>query len=262
MTDPVAAPRTAMLCGPWASVADLPESMLGDKAPDQWERWLLVASEILFGLSGEQWRGVGCTFSAELRGHPPEQGSGAWPYYRSWGMTNTSPAYWWYPLGAVAWFPIYREVVPRPYAVRLPHDEVTEILSVTVNGTALDPSLYRLARGNWLERTDGLAWGQWFDQTVVSYSYGRPPPESGVQAVIVLANEIGKAECGDKDCRLPKRVTSITRQGVSIAVIDSMDFFKIGKTGLADVDMWLTSVNPKARRRRAQVWSPDIPRMR
>jgi hypothetical protein len=251
-----------MLCGPWATVEDVPEKWRGDKADDQWARWLLVASETLFHLSGEKWRGAGCTYTAELRGHPPEQGSGAWPYYRSWGMTHSSPSYWWFPLASVAWWPVYRETDPMPYAVRLPHDEVTEIVSVTMNGTALDPTTYRLARGNWLERTDGRSWTAWFDHLVVEYGYGNAPTEAGVQACLTLANEIGKAECGDNTCRLPKRVTSITRQGVSIAVIDSMDFFKIRKTGLPDVDLWLTAVNPNGRQRRARVLSPDIPRAR
>lgn len=249
-----------MLCGPWATFADVPADLVGDKTQQQWEGWLLQASEILFGLSGERWSGVGCTYTAELRGAPPEQGSGAWPYYRSWGMTNTSPAYWWFPLASVAWFPVYRAVDPVPYAIRLPHDEVTEITEVLINGVAFTD--YQLVRGNWLERTDGRGWHRFFDQTTITYAYGTPPTEGGVQAAICLANEIGKAICGDDTCRLPKRVTSITRQGVAIAMIDSMDFFKIRKTGLADVDLWLTSVNPNGRRRAARVMSPDIPRAR
>lgn len=256
MTDP--APRTAVLCGPWATTADVPESVRGTATDEDWERWLLMASVILYRLSGEQWRGVGCTYTATLRGRPPQQGSGAWPYYRSWGMTNTSQAYWWYPLSSVAFFPVYRETVPVPYAVRLPHDEVSSITSVTINGVAFTD--YQLVRGNWLERTDGRGWQRFFDHVSVTYAYGSAPDETGVSAAVTLANEIGKAERGDSSCRLPKRVTSITRQGVSIAVIDSMDFFKIGKTGVPEVDLWLTSVNPKARRRRAMVFSPDIPR--
>ena len=95
----------------------------------------------------------------------------------------------------------------------------------------------------------------------LTYTYGSAPDETGVSAAVSLASEIGKAETGDSSCRLPKRVTSITRQGISVAVIDSMDFFKISKTGIPEIDLWLTSVNPKARRRRARVFSPDIPRM-
>lgn len=249
-----------MLCGPWATLADVPDTVLGIGTEEQWAGWLLQASEILFNLSAQQWSGVGCTYTAELRGHPPEQGSGAWPYYRSWGMTNTSPAYWWYPLGAAAFWPVYRETTPVPYAVRLPHDEVTEIMSVTINGQAFTD--YALVRGNWLQRTDGRGWGRWFDDTVVVYAYGSAPTEAGVAAAVSLGIEIGKAATNDSTCRLPKRVTSVTRQGMTIAVIDSMDFYKQGKTGVPDVDLWLTAVNPKQRRRRARVFSPDIPRAR
>lgn len=256
------APRTSVLCSAWAGLDDIPESIRANFADDQWTRWLLVASEVLYELSGQQWRGAGCTYSATLRGRPPEQGSGAWPYFRSWGMTASSQSYWWMPLGLVAWWPRFRATTPRPYAVKLPHDQVSSITNVSIGDTVVDPSVYRLAAGGWLERTDGHSWLHWRDELVVTYTYGSPPTEAGVQAAVTLANELGKAECGDATCRLPKRVTSIARQGMTIAVIDSMDFFKIRKTGIADIDLWLTAVNPDGRKRRARVISPDIPRAR
>jgi hypothetical protein len=262
VTEPSPAPRTQVLCSAWATRGDLTDAQLALGTDEDWDRWLLVASEILYELSGRQWRGTGCTYTAALRGHPPEQGSGAWPYYRSWGMTRTSPAYWWFPLSLGGFWPVYRPTEPRPYAVKLPHDGVSAITSVTVGGVALDPSAYRLAAGSWLERTDGHSFAHWLDTLVIEYEYGRAPSASGVGAAIALAWELGKSEVGDSTCRLPKRVTSISRQGLSVAVIDSMDFFKIRKTGLADVDLWLTAVNPDGRKRRARVISPDIPRAR
>lgn len=248
-----------MLCGAWATPDDVPERWRGDLSTDQWEGWLLTASEILFNLSGQQWSGVGCTYAAELRGRPPEPGSGAWPYYRTWGLGATGPGYWWWnSFVGFAWFPQYVGPQPMPYAVKLPHDQVAEIESVTINGALF--SAWQLVRGSWLERTDGDRWDKFLDTTVVTYLYGIAPPQGGVEACVKLAIEMMKYETGDATCVLPRRITSMTRQGVSIAVIDPMKFLDIGRTGVYGVDLWLVSVNPKNRRRRARVWSPDIPR--
>lgn len=255
----VPAASSSSLCGAWANPADVPVRWRETHTDEQWENWLWQASEVLYHLSGERWSGVGCTYTAELRGRPPAPGTGAWPYYRSWGLSASGPAYWWWSDAVqFAWHPAYRGMDPQPYAVKLPHDEVQTINSVTINTVAF--TAYRLVRGSWLERTDGQAWQRFLDDTVVAYTYGTPPDRGGVNACVWLAHELGKFECGDTSCRLPKRVTSITRQGVSIAVIDSMKFFEIRKTGLYEVDQWLTAVNPAGRQRRARVWSPDIPR--
>src|SRR3546814_4772015 len=45
-----------------------------------------------------------------------------------------------------------------------------------------------------------------------------------------LANELAKAACNDKSCGLPQRVQSITRQGVTVAVLDSFDDIDTGHT--------------------------------
>jgi hypothetical protein len=248
-----------MLCGAWATPDDLPENWRDNASDAQWERWLMLASEILFTLSGQQWSGAGCMYVADLRGRPPAQGSGAYPYYRTWGLAPSGPGYWWWnSMVGFAWFPQYLGPMPMPYAVKLPHDQITEVEQVTINGELF--TAWMLSPGGWLERTDGDRWQKAFDDTQVTYTYGTPPPEGGVTAATQLANEIRLYECGDNSCQLPKRVTSITRQGMTIAVIDPMNFFKIGRTGIYAVDLWLVSVNPSSRMRRARVFSPDLPR--
>jgi hypothetical protein len=253
------APRSQILCGAWATPDDVPEQWRGEEADDQWASYLLQASEILYKLSGEQWAGVGCSYTAELRGRPPEQGSGAYPYYRQWGLSPSGPGYWWWnSMVGFAWFPQYMGLLANPYAVKLPHDQVTAIEQVTINGEIF--SSWRLSPGGWLERTDGDRWSKVFDDTLIQYTYGEAAPESGVAACVELAHELNLFSCGSADCRLPERVTSVSRQGVSIAVVDPMDFFKIGRTGLYKVDLWLSAINPASRPRRARVFSPDIPR--
>ena len=60
--------------------------------------------------------------------------------------------------------------------------------------------------------------------------------------------------------KLPKRVTNVTRQGLSMVVLDPMDFLDDGKTGVYEVDLFLKAYNPAKLQRRATVMSPDIGR--
>lgn len=147
----------------------------------------------------------------------------------------------------------------RPVSVRLPHDDVTAVTAVT-----LDSDLFTGWRldGAWLTRTDGEGWPMCGERARVGYTYGSPPPQAGVLACVELAVELGRATATtpDKPCQLPKRVQSITRQGISFAALDDMEFLDRGLTGLYTVDLWIKSVNPAGRRQRAQVWSPDLPR--
>jgi hypothetical protein len=252
------APQSQELCSAWATPDDVPETYRGNVSDAQWIMWLMFASETMFRLSGQQWSGGGCTYTAELRGAPPEPGSGAWPYYRTWGLSPSGPAYWWWNsfLG-FAWFPQFAGPVSSVYAIKLPHDEITEVTAVLINGEPF--SSWQLVRGSWLERTDGDRWGKSTDTTLVTYGYGVAAPAGGVNAVVQLAVEIMKWQTQDNSCRLPKRVTSITRQGVSLAVIDPMRFLDKGRTGVYEIDLWLAAVNPQGRQRRGRVWSPDIP---
>lgn len=144
-----------------------------------------------------------------------------------------------------------------PVAVKLPRDHVTAVTAVTVNGESF--AAYRLPGSGWLERTDGKAWEVCGDVTSVSYTWGVPPPESGKRAAVVLAVEFALAWNNDSTCQLPQRVQSVTRQGISVAVLDPQEFLDKGRTGLYLVDLFLSAANPHGLRRRARVWSPDIP---
>ena len=85
---------------------------------------------------------------------------------------------------------------------------------------------------------------------------GIPVPSAGQHAAGVLACELWKSMTSQA-CRLPQRVTDITREGVSMTVLDPQDFLDEGKTGLPEVDQFLSAVNPAGRRGVAYVWSPD-----
>lgn len=96
----------------------------------------------------------------------------------------------------------------------------------------------------------------------VSYVYGTNPPAAGRLAARTLANELLLAINNSNQCRLPDRVTAVTRQGISYTVLDSQDFLEQGRTGLYEIDLFLKTVNPDNARKKSRVFSPDLPRAR
>lgn len=252
----VSAPTSAVLCSSWANYVDVPERMrdaLPGLTSEDWQRNLMLASELLWMYSGRRWYGIGCTETAVLRSMPPQQGRGDYPYHTSWGRCGC----WFAPVNYAEMHGMAYRHRPMPYAVTLPRTPVTNILSVTIDGQAFTE--YELLHNGWLTRLDGKAWNVCGDDTIITYTYGAPPPEGGKQAAIMLAFELGKEQVGDANCRLPKSVVSETRQGVTIQRQAATDFQALYRTGLPEVDRWLTAVNPQSRPSRARIWSPDIP---
>jgi hypothetical protein len=244
-----------LLCSSWASMADVPEEHVELVTAAEWDDLLLWASEILWALSGRQWSGgaASCEAVAELRTCPPTPGTSSWPFEAEWCCG-------WWPASGYPWHlgEGYRRAPVSSYAVRLPHDEVVSVQSVTVAGEVF--TSWRL-EGAWLERTDCHDWSVCAGRpVVVAYTWGFTPPSGGVRSVVALAVEAAKQRHGDSSCRLPRRVVSVTRQGVTMALIDPMTFLEKGLTGVPEVDLWISSVNPSRRARRGSVWSPDMPR--
>lgn len=142
-------------------------------------------------------------------------------------------------------------------------------------GTAvLDPARYRIDDYRWLVRLpnpDGsrpgwpccqaleLAAGE-PDTFEVTFTYGVGPPPMGVRAANVLACQLALACTGGDGCRLPQRVTSITRQGLTMVLLDPFLFLERGRSGLYEVDLFLATYNPSGIRRRAQIVTPGQPR--
>jgi len=91
----------------------------------------------------------------------------------------------------------------------------------------------------------------------VTLTYGRPVPELVLLGAAEMACEIIKS-CVNKPCRLPQRISSVTRQGVSVSFLDTMDFLSEGLTGLYFVDLAARVYNPRRLARRPAVFSPDV----
>jgi hypothetical protein len=124
---------------------------------------------------------------------------------------------------------------------------IVEINSVTIDGVDLVPTAYRLDNKRWLIRQDGNPWplvnnldldttqvGTW----KVNYVRGIPVPIGGQVAAGILACEFAKAAMNDANCALPSRVQTITREGVTIGIIDSFADISKGATGIWAIDSW------------------------
>lgn len=143
---------------------------------------------------------------------------------------------------------------------------VRSITEVKIDGVVLADTEYRVDEQRWLVRKNGSRWPacQALDLDddqpgtfSVTYVYGKNPPESGQRAALQLACEIFKS-CTDQDCALPTGVTRVTRQGITFErSFLQRDAGGIWRSGLAQVDLFLNTVNPHGIPRRATFWSPS-----
>jgi hypothetical protein len=252
------------LCADWIVEADLDDCHTDAAAASATikAQAITAASEILYSLSGSKWPGV-CEETIR-----PCMNMGS-----SWFAAMWPSAYSWWPAD---W--------PTPPAacqcssgggcgcgdvpqISLGRDDVTEVTDVTINGVMLAGTSYRLDEQYWLVRTDGSGWpccqnlandpGE-ADTWTVTFSYGAEPPEAGKLAATSLAAELILGCVGSSDCRIPNRATTVTREGVTYALLDPQPFLEQRRTGLYEVDLWLAAVNPASNVRRARIFSPDL----
>ena len=138
-----------------------------------------------------------------------------------------------------------------PSALRLP-GPVVSITEVKIDGAVVPAGQYRLDYRNVLIRNGGLTWPVTqqlladADSDVntfqISYERGVPVPIGGQLAAGRLACEMAKAYVLDASCKLPQRVQTVTRQGVTVGFTDAFDGLDKGRTGLWEIDSWLASV--------------------
>lgn len=221
-----------------------------------------VATEILWALSGRQFG------TCDVKIRPCRRSCANAP----WGWNELMPGGSWLQptLYAGQWYNIVcgncsgsdcscssisEVILPAP---------ATEIVAVKVDGMALLPGEFRLDDNRFLVRLDDVwPWcndlsrddteiGTWS----VTARFGRTVPEGGALAVGELACEINKAING-VDCRLPRQVSQLARQGVTITFPDTTSLFKQGRTGLYLTDMFIAAWNPTGLRSPSRVYSVD-----
>lgn len=151
---------------------------------------------------------------------------------------------------------------PHPHQ-RIPLEApVGQIVEVRIGGTVLDPLAYRVDSGV-LVRTDGAEWPRRQDLISASgpdvfevvYYRGYRAGLLVQRAVAALAAEFYLSFSGDRKCRLPERVTAITRQGVSFQMPATV--FEDGRTGIREVDLVLRRYNPNGLSQPPVIASPD-----
>lgn len=238
---PAAPGATDGACTPWITAADV-ERLTGCSEVAEDEPLIQVAADVLYKLSGERFPGV-CsqTVNPGVYCHCDTPHAGCCDGVRH------------LVLGATP---------------------VREILAVRLDGVTLDPSEYR-AHGSRLYRLPDSnghrqVWpccrrpDQVPDERIeVEFTYGEQPPPAGVLAAATLACELIRAKEADGDdnqCRLPQRVQTITRQGVTMALLDPMSFLENGRTGIYEVDLFLSAYVDSGGARRSGVVNPDTPR--
>lgn len=136
-----------------------------------------------------------------------------------------------------------------PRQIHLP-GPVQSVDAVTIAGVVQDSSTYVLEDnvlyrkgGIWPRQDLGRPLGEPFTWSV-DYQKGIPVPSGVDKLTGQLAQEFLYAVSGNNKCRLPRNVTAVARNGVTYMVYDPATFYTSGKTGLAEIDMWLAAVNP------------------
>lgn len=133
---------------------------------------------------------------------------------------------------------------------------------VMIDGVVIPSSAYHVQSRRLLVRTDGTCWptcvtfGAAVPGFQVSYSKGDPIPPAVTFAAEKLACEYAAA-CVSGPCALPERLTSLTRQGVSVEVAADNDDVWTMLTGIPLVDRVIASENPGRLHSRPLVLSPD-----
>ena len=131
---------------------------------------------------------------------------------------------------------------------------VVSIEQVLVEGRPVDPANYTIEGGAYLvSKTD--PWPVCGNFTVDYYS-GYPVSKEGQYVAGILAEEFLKGMDNPAKCRLPRGVTEINRQGVTISI--EAGLFPDGMTGLPEVDAFIYLWNPNGLKTRPRVYSPDL----
>lgn len=251
MSDP--APHVPGVCTPWAELGDLPDQDY-TMDPARLEQWLQFASDVLYDVTGRRWPGLCSTTVRPCAARRHHDVSQWWPgdargsigtcscnRARSCGCQSLSELRLADNVVSVDEVLVDGEVVPAPEYGLVDHRYLVGY--VKADGT----------RRSWpcCQRLDlpDTAEGTWS----VSFTHGGMPPIGGTLAAASLAQELAKSGVAGSGCRLPKRVTQVVRQNVSVAILDPLTLFQEGRTGLPEVDLWVASVNRGAKERRARL---------
>lgn len=218
-----------------------------------------AVSDVLFVRSGRQF----ATRTVTVR---PCADPCAVGWQRSWGTTTSNAPGWcscWSSSSACS-------CGAGPERLALGLGPVVEVAQVRHDGVTLVAGTdYRVDEATWIVRLpDAAGRARWWPATQrldldaseddtfeVTVLVGEAPPRIGVLAAAELACEVNRI--GSDGCRLDPRTVSVTRDGLTFAVVGLSDALASGRTGLPLVDLFLDTYNPRRLQRRARmVWPP------
>lgn len=263
------------VCSSWTDIeriragcSDSVSVVLDDLPDDILDEAGLAASHALWELSGRRYPGV-CYDTVRPCPRRPGIEADGWRepigYDASWGWWRSSSSWCGCSEG-----PECGGCCQAPSQIKLGNRPIiANSVSVEIDGDSLPSTSWQILDGVWLVRVDGDRWPCCQDFTVedgdegtwsVSYAYGRPPPITGIRAATMLARELSLECAGSALCKLPARVTTVTRQQTTMAILDPMDYLTKGLTGLHSVDLFLASERYGRSHRMATFVNPDRPR--
>jgi hypothetical protein len=248
------------VCGLWASEADVLSCCTPPVGADLTNH-LWRASELLYILTGRQWRGV-CTMASY---RPPGCGIAGTRYGYGYGYGG------WEGYGFLT--------SPNSYLSRIDlwkatnREPIQAVGEVVIDGAIVDPATYRLDENRWLTRladSNGVRqlWPQWQwldrpDTAIGTFrigplTYGLVPPISGKLHAARLACEFAKACSTNADdqeaCQLSAQVKTVVRQGVTYDIVPVAE--QVG-TNIPEIDKWVAAVNPKKLQASGRMVRPD-----
>ncbi|WP_228980128.1 hypothetical protein [Streptomyces sp. DH12] len=257
-------------CEPWPFLPDCCSAAAGADQ-ETIDRSRRAATSVLWALSGRRW-GPSCPYTVR-------------PCKRSCLDTYAAPVSW---QAAGPWVPYigtdgqWRNAsvcgcssgcsCGELCEVRL-EGPVHDVVAVEVDGLVLPDGAYRVDDGNLLVRTDGGCWPDCQDMAApcgepgtwcVTYRVGVPLDDAAIAAHSALVCHLlkgctGAGSCG---CKVPRNATRVSRQGVELEMADPTLIYEGMRTGISEVDLWLTAVNPYRLTSPSRVYSPDMWRPR
>lgn len=241
------------MCDPWPIV--WPCACPAGSTPEQTDAATSAAEQILWGLTGRR-LGLCTVTEAYAAATSGECGS---PWMTADRVWHNGPQ-------SGSCCSIHLERLP-----------VSSITSVTVMGVVQDPSTYALSPGGRLRRI-GACWPTGIEcgqaPITVTYRWGipltAPDPDASPTPIVAaplwgmaatamgeVANELLRAMCGEA-CKLPSRLTSIVRQGVTMTFGSPEEYATNGMLGTPLADALIRQCNPSKHQQRSRVYSPDM----
>jgi len=149
--------------------------------------------------------------------------------------------------------------------VRIP--DVGEVLNVRIDGVDYDPcGMVAVYDNTRIVRVDGGRWpvcqelgsvdgpGTWS----ITVTQGACVPAGAAWMTGSLMCEVLKGCLRKDDCELPRRLQTLTRQGVTMGFNDTFENLGILRTGIWEIDAWIEQ-NRYVGAVQATVLSPELP---